>query len=62
MKPEAKLYEVVEQLTGRSGAGILYIDDLPANVAAGAARGWQVILQTDPDKSITALRRMGLIR
>ena len=29
---------------------ILYLDDRPENVAAGAARGWQVVLQETPRK------------
>ena len=48
MKPDAKIYEALETMTGKRGAEILYLDDRPENVDAGAARGWQVILQTDP--------------
>src|ERR1039457_3184197 len=44
MKPNAKLYEVVESESGRQKAEFLYLDDRPENVAAGATRGWQVIL------------------
>lgn len=41
MKPDPRLYEVVERQTGRRGADILYLDDRPENVkpaprAAGA--------------------------
>ncbi|HWF19851.1 MAG TPA: HAD-IA family hydrolase, partial [Verrucomicrobiae bacterium] len=39
MKPDAGLYEVVERKSNRYGEQILYIDDRPENVAAGAARG-----------------------
>ena len=60
MKPEAKLYEVVEAMTGRRGAELLYLDDREENIAAGAARGWQVILQEAPAKSLTAMRALGL--
>lgn len=61
MKPEAKLYEVVESQSSSHGAEILYLDDLPENVEAGAARGWQVILQESPDKTRAAIQRLGLL-
>jgi hypothetical protein len=38
----------------------LYVDDRPENVAAGAARGWQVILQESPQNTLAAMRRLGL--
>ena len=50
MKPDARLYEVVERQSGRRGAEILYLDDRPENIAAGAARGWQVILHETSGK------------
>jgi FMN phosphatase YigB (HAD superfamily) len=61
MKPHAKLYEVVERETGRSRGQILYLDDRAENVAAGAARGWQVILHETPEKTLAALGKMGLM-
>jgi HAD superfamily hydrolase (TIGR01509 family) len=60
MKPEAKLYEVVEQMIGRRGVELLYLDDRAENIAAGAARGWQVILQETPAKSLAAMQALGL--
>ncbi len=45
MKPDEPIYDVVEQRTGESGAGILYIDDRPENIETGRGRGWQTILQ-----------------
>lgn len=60
MKPEARLYEVVEAVSGRRGADLLYLDDRPENVDVGAARGWQVILQESPAKSLAAMRALGL--
>jgi HAD superfamily hydrolase (TIGR01509 family) len=61
MKPDAKLYEVVESKTGARGAEILYLDDRPENIAAGAERGWQVILQESPEKTRAAVERLGLL-
>jgi FMN phosphatase YigB (HAD superfamily) len=61
MKPDARLYEVVEKKTGRREADILYLDDRPENVAAGAARGWQVVLQEDPARSWEAVKTAGIL-
>lgn len=61
MKPDPKLYEVVEGHTSRRGSEILYLDDRPENIEAGASRGWQVILQETPDKTRTAIEQLGLL-
>jgi HAD superfamily hydrolase (TIGR01509 family) len=61
MKPDARLYEVAERQSARRGAEILYLDDRPENVAAGAARGWQVILHEDPERSRTTIEKLGLL-
>ena len=61
MKPHTKLYEVVERDTKRQREKILYLDDRAENVEAGAARGWQVILQEQPEKTIRAIKEIGLI-
>ena len=61
MKPDAKLYEVVEKKTGARGAEILYMDDRPENIDAGQARGWQVILQETPEQTRAAVERLGLL-
>lgn len=61
MKPDGKLYAIVERQTGRHDTEILYLDDLPENVAAGAARGWQVLLQESPEKTWAAFRQRGLL-
>ena len=61
MKPDAKLYEVVEKMSGHRGAELLYIDDLPKNIEAGRARGWQVILQENVEKTVAAVRATGVL-
>jgi len=61
MKPDPKLYEVVERTSGRRGPEILYLDDRPENIEAGGARGWQVILQESPEKSRAAMEKLGLL-
>lgn len=61
MKPAAKIYEELEKMSGKRGAEVLYLDDRQENVDAGAARGWQVILQTEPAKSRAAIEGLGLL-
>src|SRR5438445_9778186 len=55
MKPDEKLYQVVERLAGAVGDRILFLDDRPENVAAASARGWQVIHHQSSDETIAAL-------
>ncbi len=61
MKPTAKIYEALEKMSGKRGAEMVYLDDRQENVDAGAARGWQTILQTEPEKSRAALEKLGLL-
>lgn len=61
MKPEAKIYEALEKMAGKRGADVLYLDDRQENVDAGAARGWQVILQETPEKTLVEIRKLGLL-
>lgn len=61
MKPNPKIYEALEEMAGKRGSEILYLDDRQENVDAGAARGWQVILQESPEKSRAALKKYGLL-
>jgi glucose-1-phosphatase len=49
LKPDSRLYEVVEAVTQAKSAGIIYIDDRPENIEAGLARGWQAILHQQPE-------------
>jgi len=61
MKPAAKIYEELEKMSGKRGAEIVYLDDRQENIDAGASRGWQTILQTEPAKSQAALETLGLL-
>jgi HAD superfamily hydrolase (TIGR01509 family) len=60
MKPDPKLYEVVERQTGHKGVAILYLDDRAENVEAGAARGWRAVLHETPEKSRSQMAILGL--
>jgi FMN phosphatase YigB (HAD superfamily) len=59
MKPDVKIYEALEKMSGKRGAEIIYIDDRPENVDAGAARGWRVVLHETPEKTRAALNQFG---
>jgi FMN phosphatase YigB (HAD superfamily) len=61
MKPEAKIYEALEQMCGRRGAEIIYLDDRPENVEAGSTRGWRTILHQTPEKTRAALEKLKLL-
>lgn len=61
MKPAAKLYEIVEQASGRPAREIVFLDDRPENVEAGAARGWKAILHEEPIKTRQALQKLGVV-
>ncbi|MFA6545808.1 MAG: HAD family phosphatase [Limisphaerales bacterium] len=61
MKPDHRIYEVVERRSGRKGAELLYLDDRKENVDAGAARGWRVVHHQTPEQTIAAVRAAGLL-
>jgi 2-haloacid dehalogenase len=42
MKPDPKIYEIVEAETGLAPETMLFTDDRADNIAAAQARGWQV--------------------
>lgn len=56
MKPQPRIYEAVEELSGQRGAELLYIDDREENIIAGADRGWQVIHHHLPPETIATVR------
>ena len=61
MKPEGRLYEVVERQTGLRGTDLLYFDDRAENVAAGAARGWRAFVHHTPEQTREIIARSGLL-
>jgi FMN phosphatase YigB (HAD superfamily) len=54
-KPLDAIYEHVERTTGLPPQSILFFDDLEANVAAAARRGWQTHRVTSCDDPIPAI-------
>ena len=61
MKPDHRIYELVERRTQCRGAELLYLDDRKENVDAGAARGWRVVHHQTPEQTIAAVRAAGLL-
>jgi HAD superfamily hydrolase (TIGR01509 family) len=57
MKPDVKIYEAMEKMSGKRGAEIIYIDDRLENVEAGSARGWRTILHETPEKTRATLEK-----
>ncbi|PRX31192.1 2-haloacid dehalogenase [Meinhardsimonia xiamenensis] len=60
MKPDAAIYEMLEQETGHAPSRLLFIDDRPENIAAAEARGWQGHLFTGSEGVARRLREAGL--
>ena len=61
MKPDAQIYVAAEKLTGKRGAEILFLDDRADNIAAAAARGWQVIHHQTPEATRAVFEKLGLL-
>ncbi|MGB7370262.1 HAD family hydrolase [Erythrobacter sp.] len=60
-KPEPRIYEIVEQRSGRSGDALFFTDDNPANIAAAQERGWDAHLFTDAASLERQLERAELL-
>jgi 2-haloacid dehalogenase len=46
VKPDPRIYQIVENDSGVSPSGLLFADDRAENIAAASARGWQTHLFT----------------
>ena len=62
MKPDERIYRVVEDLTGRNGADLIFIDDREENLLPAAALGWRTILQETPARTRAHLAELGVVR
>ena len=60
LKPQPKIYEAMEAMTGRRGADLIYLDDRRENIEAGLARGWRAILHQSDAQTCSALQAMKL--
>ena len=59
MKPDAPIYHALEQMTGKRGEEIIYIDDRAENITGGAAHGWRTIWHETPEKTRAAMKVFG---
>lgn len=60
-KPEARIYEIVEERSGRRADALFFTDDNPANIAAAKARGWDAHLFTHAASLEAQLKASGLL-
>lgn len=61
LKPEPRLYEILEARTGLAGPDLLFTDDRPENVAAAEARGWHGHVFAGPAGLARRLEALGLL-
>jgi 2-haloacid dehalogenase len=61
MKPDPRIYEIVEMDCGIAPAALLFADDKAANVEAAEARGWQGHLFDGPEGWARRLVAEGLL-
>jgi putative hydrolase of the HAD superfamily len=59
-KPDAKIYQAVEEALGRPGADLVFFDDRPPNIEAARQRGWQAYPWTTQEACQDVLTRLGL--
>lgn len=60
-KPEARIYEIVEEESGLRGEALIFADDRPENIAAAEARGWKGHVFTTPEGWAARLVAEGLL-
>jgi len=60
VKPEPRIYDILEARTGLLGADLFFTDDRADNIAAAAARGWRTHLFEGAEGLAAALRAQHL--
>lgn len=61
VKPEPRIYEILEQRTGRAPQALFFADDSAPNVEAARARGWTAHLFQSAEGLARALVEVGLL-
>lgn len=61
IKPDPRIYQILEEDSGLSGEDLIFFDDLPANIEAARARGWHGSVFTEPERMIAELGDLGLL-
>lgn len=62
IKPDPKIYEILERDSGLGGADLCFFDDRQDNIDAANARGWQGHIFESPGKLRADLCEMGILR
>ena len=60
IKPDPAIFALAAQRFGLPPRALVFIDDVPANVAAAQAAGWQGVHFTDAAQCERDLRQAGL--
>ncbi|TAD72623.1 MAG: HAD family phosphatase [Sphingomonadales bacterium] len=60
-KPDPRIYQIVEERSGREGADLFFTDDNPANIAAARTRSWDAHLFTDAASLEAQLSAAGIL-
>lgn len=60
-KPDPRIYEIVEERSGRAGSDLFFTDDNPANIEAALERGWDAHLFTGASSLEAQLRASGFL-
>ena len=61
IKPDAQIYQMLEDTSGLSGADLIFADDRSDNIEAAAARGWHTHLFEGPQGWADRLVAEGLL-
>ena len=61
IKPDAQIYQMLEDASGLSGADLIFTDDRGDNIAAAQARGWRTHLFEGPQGWADRLVSEGLL-
>lgn len=60
IKPEPAIYQLMQERYGLDPQHTIFVDDLPANVQAARAQGWQAIEFRSPQQLTLELQRWNL--
>lgn len=60
VKPERAIFDLAAQRFAQPAAELLFFDDVPANVAAARAAGWQALLYTSAEQARADLLAAGV--
>lgn len=60
IKPDARIYRLLQERYGFMPAECVFIDDLQENLDAAKAQGWNTILFTDYEQMLMKLAKLGV--